>query len=85
MAWHYSHCAFPSHEFVYGLFGVELFFIMSGFVIFMTLERSATLFDFAVSRFARLPPASSHHRSHRSRPASPLSALPQVVQLGVAL
>ena len=29
--------------------------------------------------------ASSHHRSHRSRPASPLSALPQVVQLGVAL
>src|SRR6204780_2374264 len=29
--------------------------------------------------------ASSHHRSHRSRRASPLSALPQVVQLGVAL
>jgi len=29
--------------------------------------------------------ASSHHRSHRSRAASPLSALPQMVQLGVAL
>jgi peptidoglycan/LPS O-acetylase OafA/YrhL len=41
---------------VNGHFGVDLFFIISGFVIFMTLERSASLTDFSVSRFARLWP-----------------------------
>jgi peptidoglycan/LPS O-acetylase OafA/YrhL len=40
-----------------GHFGVNLFFIISGFVIFMTLERSANLSDFSISRFARLWPA----------------------------
>jgi peptidoglycan/LPS O-acetylase OafA/YrhL len=40
-----------------GHFGVYLFFIISGFVIFMTLERSAKAADFSVSRFARLWPA----------------------------
>jgi peptidoglycan/LPS O-acetylase OafA/YrhL len=39
-----------------GHFGVYLFFIISGFVIFMTLERSAKVTDFSVSRFARLWP-----------------------------
>jgi len=39
-----------------GHFAVNLFFVISGFVIFMTLERSSTLADFAVSRFARLWP-----------------------------
>jgi peptidoglycan/LPS O-acetylase OafA/YrhL len=39
-----------------GHFGVNLFFIISGFVIFMTLERSAKATDFSVSRFARLWP-----------------------------
>jgi peptidoglycan/LPS O-acetylase OafA/YrhL len=39
-----------------GHFGVYLFFIISGFVIFMTLERSAKAIDFSVSRFARLWP-----------------------------
>jgi peptidoglycan/LPS O-acetylase OafA/YrhL len=39
-----------------GHFGVYLFFIISGFVIFMTLERSAKAADFSVSRFARLWP-----------------------------
>ncbi len=39
-----------------GLFGIYLFFIISGFVIFMTLERSARAADFSVSRFARLWP-----------------------------
>jgi peptidoglycan/LPS O-acetylase OafA/YrhL len=39
-----------------GHFGVELFFILSGFVIFMTLERTPRLYDFAASRAARLWP-----------------------------
>jgi len=40
----------------YGYFGVNLFFIVSGFVIFMTLERTAKPMDFVVSRFSRLFP-----------------------------
>jgi peptidoglycan/LPS O-acetylase OafA/YrhL len=36
--------------------GVAVFFVISGFVISMTLERSRTVGDFAVSRFARLFP-----------------------------
>jgi peptidoglycan/LPS O-acetylase OafA/YrhL len=43
--------------FAFGHYGVELFFVLSGFLIFMTLERSATLYDFAASRIARLYPA----------------------------
>jgi peptidoglycan/LPS O-acetylase OafA/YrhL len=41
----------------YGWAGVELFFVISGFVICMTLERSNGLLDFARRRFARLWPA----------------------------
>ncbi len=41
---------------VNGHFGVNLFFILSGFVIFMSLERAQGIDDFAVSRFARLWP-----------------------------
>ncbi len=37
--------------------GVELFFIISGFVIYMTIDRTDTLRAFAISRFARLYPA----------------------------
>jgi peptidoglycan/LPS O-acetylase OafA/YrhL len=40
-----------------GHFGVELFFIISGFVILMTIERKKTVLEFAVSRAARLMPA----------------------------
>lgn len=43
-------------EFWYGRMGVELFFMISGFVIFMTLERTHTGMDFVVSRFSRLFP-----------------------------
>lgn len=43
---------FPS-----GNYGVHLFFLISGFVIFMTLERTWTAMDFIVSRFSRLFPA----------------------------
>lgn len=41
----------------HGNFGVQLFFIISGFVILLTLERSRTVTDFAVARFARVMPA----------------------------
>lgn len=43
--------------FSYGWLGVEFFFMISGFVIFMTLVRVAGPLDFAVRRFARLYPA----------------------------
>jgi peptidoglycan/LPS O-acetylase OafA/YrhL len=42
---------------VYGFYAVELFFMISGFVIYFTLERSATWKDFAFSRITRLYPA----------------------------
>lgn len=41
----------------YGLLGVELFFVISGFVILMTLERTRSLSQFAVGRVCRLYPA----------------------------
>jgi peptidoglycan/LPS O-acetylase OafA/YrhL len=40
-----------------GHYGVELFFIISGFVILMTIERWWYVRDFAISRFTRLMPA----------------------------
>jgi peptidoglycan/LPS O-acetylase OafA/YrhL len=40
-----------------GHFGVELFFIISGFVILLTTERKKTVREFVVSRFSRLMPA----------------------------
>lgn len=43
--------------FKYGYMGVELFFIISGFVIAMTLESSKSPIDFAIRRFARIWPA----------------------------
>lgn len=43
-------------SFYYGDFGVELFFMLSGFVIFMTLDRTKSVMDFVVGRFGRLYP-----------------------------
>lgn len=40
----------------HGNLAVPLFFVISGFVIFLTLERSKTKTDFVVSRFSRLYP-----------------------------
>jgi peptidoglycan/LPS O-acetylase OafA/YrhL len=40
-----------------GSYGLHLFFAISGFVIFMTLDKTRSAVDFAVSRFARLFPA----------------------------
>jgi peptidoglycan/LPS O-acetylase OafA/YrhL len=42
--------------FRYGYLGVQLFFLISGFVIFMTLEKTTKAKDFLVSRFSRLYP-----------------------------
>lgn len=47
----------PTISFPYGHYGVNLFFIISGFVIFMTLEKTSKPMDFVVSRFSRLFPA----------------------------
>lgn len=44
-------------SFASGHLGVNLFFIISGFVIFMTLEKTSRPMDFVVSRFSRLFPA----------------------------
>ncbi len=40
-----------------GVYGVYLFFMISGFVIFMTLRGARGWLDFVVSRFSRLYPA----------------------------
>jgi peptidoglycan/LPS O-acetylase OafA/YrhL len=42
---------------LYGGFGVEFFFVISGFVILMTLEKCKSILDFAVRRIARLWPS----------------------------
>lgn len=42
--------------FTLGERGVQLFFLVSGFVIYFTLEKSRTLTDFSFSRFSRLYP-----------------------------
>ncbi len=52
----YAPAGAPSLAFPHGHYGVNLFFVVSGFVIFMTLERTRTGMDFVVSRFSRLFP-----------------------------
>lgn len=42
--------------FKYGVTGVDFFFIISGFVIFLTLSNTKNWQDFVVSRFSRLYP-----------------------------
>jgi PST family polysaccharide transporter len=46
----------PLHANPLGETAVHLFFIISGFVIFMTLSKTRTALDFLVSRFSRLYP-----------------------------
>ena len=65
VAFHYTthygnevgHVGPPPLSFGFGNYGVNLFFLISGFVIFMTLERTRSALDFVVSRFSRLFPA----------------------------
>lgn len=47
----------PLLKLALGNYGVQLFFVISGFVIYMTLDKTRTAADFAVSRFSRLFPA----------------------------
>ncbi|UBH24492.1 acyltransferase [Micrococcus porci] len=44
------------HDFWWGEYGVQLFFLLSGFVILMTAWRAKRPSDFAISRVARLYP-----------------------------
>lgn len=60
MLFHYTYGFNHSdtHTFLHkGFMGVELFFVVSGFVIFMTLQNTKRPKQFIVSRFARLYPA----------------------------
>lgn len=53
----YGHPTPLPFEFSLGRYGVQLFFIISGFVIFLTLNSTRSFGDFLVSRFSRLFPA----------------------------
>jgi peptidoglycan/LPS O-acetylase OafA/YrhL len=53
----YGHPSDVPFSFYFGQYGVDLFFIVSGYVIFMTVKSGIGWQDFLVSRFARLFPA----------------------------
>jgi peptidoglycan/LPS O-acetylase OafA/YrhL len=55
--WQHGHLQPLGFGFPAGNYGVHLFFLISGFVIFMTLDRARSASDFMVSRFSRLFPA----------------------------
>lgn len=52
----YGHAEMPTDWSILGKYGVQLFFMVSGFVIFWTLNRTDRPLDFIVSRFSRLYP-----------------------------
>ncbi|GIU00529.1 acyltransferase [Sulfurovum sp. TSL6] len=52
----YTHNQAPLFSFSLGGLGVSLFFMISGFVIFMSLNKKSTLKTFIISRFTRLYP-----------------------------
>lgn len=53
----YGHAQPPGFSVPWGYLGVDLFFMISGFVILMSLDRTRSAMDFVVSRFSRLFPA----------------------------
>lgn len=53
----YDYQVAPIFSFPHGNLGVQLFFMVSGFVIFMTLDKVTDIRDFIVSRLSRLYPA----------------------------
>lgn len=52
----YEHPEEPIISIPLGYYGVQLFFMISGFVIFLTLSKTENYKDFLVSRFSRLYP-----------------------------
>ncbi len=52
----YDHSYPAKYDWHYGKYGVELFFVISGFVIFMTLHKVESINEFASKRFLRLYP-----------------------------
>jgi len=52
----YGHTAPWPFDFSIGRYGVDLFFMISGYVIFLTLDKTRTPQEFIVSRFSRLYP-----------------------------
>ena len=60
MLFHYSFVYNPDWEigkiFHYGYMGVPMFFIISGFVIYMSVETKKTPLNFCINRFLRLYP-----------------------------
>jgi peptidoglycan/LPS O-acetylase OafA/YrhL len=52
----YGHSFSPAFDFDYGLFGVELFFMISGFVIFFSFDRIKSGGEFLFNRGIRLYP-----------------------------
>lgn len=52
----FGHATDPLFTLSWGHYGVNLFFMISGFVIFMSLDRTRTPLDFVVSRVSRLFP-----------------------------
>jgi peptidoglycan/LPS O-acetylase OafA/YrhL len=50
--WHYT-----GFRFTYGYLGVQLFFILSGYCIYLTIAHSRSLADFFAKRLSRLWPA----------------------------
>ncbi len=53
---HYPHEPKAAFDFPEGAFGVQLFFMISGFVILMSVTRVRRARDFVISRFSRLYP-----------------------------
>lgn len=53
----YGHAFTPPDFLEFGRYGVHLFFMLSGFVIFMTLERTENAAKFGLARAFRLLPA----------------------------
>lgn len=53
----YHDATLPPFQFRYGLYGVQLFFLVSGYVILKSVQHVRTPSDFAISRAARLFPA----------------------------
>lgn len=52
----YQHDYPAKFDWIYGYYGVELFFVISGFVIYMTLHKVKSTKDFVFKRYKRLFP-----------------------------